>query len=167
MKTQHRFLVILFFALAWLVLLPGSHGKNLASDNREGKHVDKSMFILYVADQGKSRAFYQNVLGRAPVLDVPGMTEFRLSENASLGLMPEEGMAKLLGDAVPHPAKGSGIPRCELYLFVADPNASYQRLVTAGGKGISPPEKRPWGDLVAYGTDLDGHVLAFAKKANS
>ncbi len=36
--------------------------------------MDKAMLILYVADQGRSRAFYQAILGIAPSLDVTGMT---------------------------------------------------------------------------------------------
>lgn len=35
-------------------------------------------FILYVADQARSTAFYSTLLNRAPTLNVPGMTEFEL-----------------------------------------------------------------------------------------
>lgn len=35
-------------------------------------------FILYVADQARSRDFYRTVLATEPTLDVPGMTEFDL-----------------------------------------------------------------------------------------
>ncbi len=98
--------------------------------------MDKAFFILYVTDQERSRAFYEAVLGARPILDVPGMTEFRLTESSSLGLMPEEGIARLLGDGIPHPQTGSGIPRCELYLLVADPAESYHRFLAGGGKGV-------------------------------
>lgn len=127
--------------------------------------VTKSMFVLYVADQGKSRTFYEKVLSAKPVLDVPGMTEFRLSDTASIGLMPETGAKALLGDAVPAPETGRKIPRCEIYLKVDDPAGAYKRLIEAGGIGVSPPEKRPWGDIAAYGADPDGNILAFAKPA--
>jgi catechol 2,3-dioxygenase-like lactoylglutathione lyase family enzyme len=53
------------------------------------KNPVKIMTILYVADQKRSRDFYRNILGIEPSLDVPGMTEFPLTDNASLGLMPE------------------------------------------------------------------------------
>jgi len=39
-------------------------------------------FILYVKDQARSREFYAIVLGMAPRLDVPGMTEFGLAAYA-------------------------------------------------------------------------------------
>ncbi len=46
-------------------------------------------FILYVRDQAASARFYGSVLEQEPTLDVPGMTEFRLSAESVLGLMPE------------------------------------------------------------------------------
>jgi len=45
-------------------------------------------FILYVQDQARSMEFYSGVLQMAPVLDVPGMTQFELPGGALLGLMP-------------------------------------------------------------------------------
>lgn len=126
--------------------------------------MKKSLFIVYVQDQARSRAFYETILGTKPVLDVPGMTEFALTSSSSLGIMPEEGIARLLGDGVPHPRTGNGIPRCELYLFVSDPAEHYDRLRKAGGKAISPPEPQSWGDLAAYGADPDGHVVAIARR---
>lgn len=123
-----------------------------------------AMFIFYVADQQRSRDFYRQVLGREPALDVPGMTEFKLTETASLGLMPEDGIARILGEAVPHPRDGSGVPRAELYLPVDDPAERLAALVAAGGREVSPAAARAWGDLVAYGSDPDGHVIAFARK---
>ncbi len=126
-----------------------------------------AMFILYVEDQQASRDFYQSVLGVAPALDVPGMTEFKLTDSSMLGLMPNEGIKRLPGDSLPDPAPGTGIPRCELYIPVEDPQAVHDAAVAGGGTSLSQPEPRPWGDTVAYALDLDGHVLAFAKKCDS
>ena len=136
---------------------------NLRRHKSEEPPMKKSLFIIYVQDQSRSRAFYETILGAKPVLDVPGMTEFALTSSSSLGIMPEEGIARLLGDDIPHPQTGNGIPRCELYLFVPDPGDYLVRLAKAGGKPISPARPRPWGDLAAYGTDPDGHVVAFAR----
>ena len=77
-------------------------------------------FILYVADQTRSTAFYTTLLGNAPTLDVPGMTEFSLSDGCKLGLMPESGIARIISGPLRHPSEGNGIPRCELYLLVDD-----------------------------------------------
>jgi uncharacterized glyoxalase superfamily protein PhnB len=120
------------------------------------------MIILYVADQERSAAFYKDLLQKDPILNVPGMTEFQLDQHLILGLMPEKGIAKLLGNHVPHPETGSGIPRCELYLFVEDAAAALEHAVGIGAKEISKAEKRSWGDTVAYCADPDGHIIAFA-----
>jgi hypothetical protein len=121
-------------------------------------------FILYVSSQEESRNFYKVLLNKEPSLDVPGMTEFLLEENCKLGLMPNDGIAKILGDKIPHPSGGTGIPRCELYLYFENPVEVFQRAVTAGAKEISPMEKRTWGDTVGYLADTNGHIIAIAQK---
>jgi predicted enzyme related to lactoylglutathione lyase len=124
----------------------------------------KDMIILYVADQQRSRDFYKTVLNKEPLLDVPGMTEFELNDRTILGLMPEKGIENILGDKVPSPSSGNGIPRCELYLSVPDVQKAFDALVKNGGKIISPPEMRNWGHFAAYGSDPDGHIVAFAQE---
>jgi len=124
--------------------------------------TEAAHLILFVADQARATQFYAAALGVAPRLDVPGMTEFDLPGGAVLGLMPEDGVHRLLGDRVPHPADARGVPRCELYLVVADPAAAHARALTAGAAELSPLGPRDWGHVVAYSRDPDGHVLAVA-----
>ncbi|MCE9620043.1 MAG: VOC family protein [Planctomycetes bacterium] len=121
-----------------------------------------SHFILYVADQERSTAFYAKVLGLKPRLHVPGMTEFELPGGGILGLMPEMGIRNLLGTAVPDPSAANGIPRAELYLVLPLPGEHHARAIDAGAKELSPLLKRSWGHVAAYSLDLDGHVLVFA-----
>ncbi|MCC6852984.1 MAG: hypothetical protein IT502_11810 [Rubrivivax sp.] len=121
-----------------------------------------SHFVLYVADQARSRDFFVAVLQQAPQLDVPGMTEFALAGGGVLGLMPEQGIRALLGERLPDPAQARGTPRAELYLVVADPDAHHRRALAAGAAELSPPALRRWGHRAAYSLDPDGHVLAFA-----
>lgn len=124
--------------------------------------MKKAHFILYVADQARSRDFYEAVLDCRPLLDVPGMTEFELTGGSSLGLMPEKGIMRLLGETLPDPRGASGVPRSELYILVGDPESYHNRAVTAGAVEISPIEERDWGDRAGYVLDPDGHVVAFA-----
>lgn len=121
-------------------------------------------FILYVKDQEASKEFYKKVFEDAPDLHVPGMTEFMLAPNVKLGLMPESGIQKLLNNKVPVPASGNGIPRCELYLYVENPEQYLTRALNSGATAISECLPRDWGDIAGYCADIDGHVLAFAKK---
>lgn len=121
--------------------------------------------ILYVSNQKVSCEFYRKLLRREPVLDVPGMTEFTLSPHCKLGLMPNSGIAKILAGKTPHPSDGNGIPRCELYLHIRDIQREYNHALESGAKLISPIANRDWGDMVCYFSDPDGHILAFAQKA--
>jgi catechol 2,3-dioxygenase-like lactoylglutathione lyase family enzyme len=126
--------------------------------------------ILYVSDQTRARAFYAAALASTPVLDVPGMTEFRLREGVVLGLMPESGIRRLLGASLPPPptpASVSAALRAELYLVVDDPAACHARAVAAGARELDPLSVRDWGHEVAYSLDPDGHVLAFARAASA
>jgi uncharacterized glyoxalase superfamily protein PhnB len=118
--------------------------------------------ILYVKDQKRSTDFYRAVLQLEPKLDVPGMTEFQLSDAHTLGLMPEAGIKRLLSDKLPDPSQGSGIPRAELYIRVQDPEVLFERALAAGAKLLSSLEVRPWGDRAGYVLDPDSHVLALA-----
>lgn len=121
--------------------------------------------IFYVADQAKAASFYSHVLGATPVLDVTGMTEFAISEEAVLGLMPESGIRRLLGDRLPGFHGSPVTARAELYLVVEDPGACHSRALEAGARELSGLELRDWGDHVAYSIDPDGYVLAFASRA--
>ncbi len=119
-------------------------------------------FIFYVDDQASATVFYSSVLDASPSLEVPGMTQFNLPGGSTLGLMPSEGIKRLLGERLPDPNTAAGIPRAELYLIVEDPRTYHQRAIEAGGLELSPVEPRDWGDIAGYCLDPDGHVLAFA-----
>lgn len=124
------------------------------------------ILILYVKNQEDSRSFYEKLFGFKPTLDVSGMTEFQLVNNVLLGLMPEDGIVRILKNRIQNPKEAKGVPRSEIYLFVDDPDEYYSRAINAGGTGISKTELRSWGDYVAYCADIDGHILAFARKAD-
>jgi len=121
-------------------------------------------FILYVSNQEKSRDFYQILLQQKPSLDVSGMTEFTLNDFVKIGLMPNDGIAKIITPKLPHPTSGIGIPRCELYLQVDNIETIFEEAKQAGAIEISPITLRDWGDYVGYISDFDGHVIALATK---
>jgi len=120
--------------------------------------------ILYVNDQEISCEFYQKLFRKQPDLNVPGMTEFIITDNCKIGLMPNKSIAKLLGNHTPHPDNGNGIPRCELYFYVENIELEYENAINCDAKLISPISKRDWGDKVCYFSDTDGHIIAFAEK---
>lgn len=120
--------------------------------------------ILYVDNQQISTDFYTKLLQTQPVLNVPGMTEFCLAANLKLGLMPNNGIATILKNKTPHPNTGTGIPRCELYLYVQNLEQWCTNAKNIGAVLISDIEKRNWGDTACYFADTDGHIIAFATK---
>ena len=126
-------------------------------------HIQFIHTILYVNDQQLSTEFYSKIFRQNPELNVPGMTEFQLAENFKLGLMPNNGIAKILAHKTPHPESGNGIPRCELYLYVEDIELEFTNAVNTGAKLISAIQHRNWGDKACYFADPDGHIIAFAQ----
>ncbi len=124
--------------------------------------MNRTLFVLYVADQARSREFYAAVLGTEPTLDVPGMTEFALADGAALGLMPEAGIMGLLEGRLRDFSESRGASKCELYLVLMDAAAAHARALAAGARELSPLGERGWGQQVAYCSDPDGHVLALA-----
>ncbi len=127
-------------------------------------HLKIVQIILYVKDQEVSSKFYQNIFRRSPDLHVAGMTEFIIAANCKIGIMPNKGIVKILGDKTPHPDNGNGIPRCELYFYVDNIQHEFENAVKIGAKLISPIIDRDWGDKVCYFSDPDGHIIAFAEK---
>jgi len=124
--------------------------------------VQRIHFILYVRDQELSTRFYSQALAIEPSLNVPGMTEFTLPGNSILGLMPEAGVRKLLGAALPDPGAARGTARSEIYLVVEDPGSYHRRALEAGARELSSLSARDWGHHAAYSLDPDSHVVAFA-----
>ena len=128
------------------------------------KHINLIETILYVSDQQASAVFYAKLFRQNPDLNVPGMTEFKLSESCKLGLMPNKGIAKILSDKMPHPDQGNGIPRCELYFYVENIELEFENAIEIGAKLISEIKDLDWGVKVCYFADMDGHIIAFAQK---
>lgn len=123
--------------------------------------------ILFVRDQDRSTRFYAEVLVREPRMQVDGMTEFDLADGAVLGLMPESGIRRLLGSALPAAAPAGAGPRSELYVEVDEPELHLDRAVAAGAELVSPCSDRDWGATAGYCLDPDGHLLAFASTLSS
>lgn len=125
----------------------------------------KIHFILYVQDQETSRVFYEHILNCAPTLHVPGMTEFTIADGTVIGLMPEQGVARLL-NLDPTEVAGASI-RGEIHLVIQSPEAYFQRALAAGARQLSPLALRDWGDQAAYCLDPNGYIIAFASQAST
>lgn len=65
---------------------------------------------------------------------------------------------------MPDPRSVSPVATTELYFYADDLDAMTARASAAGATLLSRAADRPWGDRVAYVTDPDGFVIAFAKR---
>lgn len=127
-------------------------------------NIKSVQIIFYCKNQTKSKEFYSKLFRQKPILDVPGMTEFRMFDNLKLGLMPEDGIAKIISPKMPHPAKGTGIPRCELYIHTENIEFDLENAINSGAIIVDKLKNRDWGDRVVYLADFDGNIIAIAEE---
>ena len=120
----------------------------------------KTHFIHYVRDQEASLEFFQSVWGHQPTLDVPGMTEFTVTEKTVIGLMPKRDVVRLLDLDIAEVSRSS--IRGEIYSVVLSPGSYHQRVLAAGAKELSALAPRSWGDQMAVWnpTDMSLPLLA-------
>ena len=118
--------------------------------------------ILYVKDVSVSLAFYEEAVGlsRRFFHDDNGKAYGELETGATrLGFASLELVKTTLkGDFVAaSPDKApSGM---EIAFTTADVAGLYARAVKAGAVAVSEPAAKPWGQIVGYVRDLDGHLV--------
>lgn len=125
--------------------------------------IKKTHTIFYVDNQDASTDFYSKLLDQKPTLHAPGMTEFSLTNNSIFGLMPANGIKKLLNDKIEQPNKINNQPRAELYLIVDNIDEYINRAKKMNVKLLDELKERDWGHHVIYYEDLDGYIIAFAE----
>lgn len=128
--------------------------------------INKIHNILYVSDQQASTDFYSRLLQKQPDLNVPGMTEFYLSENCVLGLMPYTGIEKILGSKSQVLRGNSGSVKSEIYIVVDELKSIYERAKTLDVCILNDLAERDWGHRAFYFSDKDGNLIAFAEIIN-
>ncbi len=111
--------------------------------------------IVNCADLGRTRAWYENVLGgelayRFPDDGEPQYLTLRIGAG-TIGL--GNGTAPSLYGQSPLPATGHAVDLC---VYVPDLDA----VVTAAGDAVvTPPGDMPWGERVAYLRDPEGTMI--------
>lgn len=120
-----------------------------------------SQITLGVADLGRARKFYES-LGWSAVSNnqYDGIVYFQMNGMA-LTLYP---ISELLRD---QDAEGRSIAPGGITLGYnvrekADVEKTYQAFLKAGGTSIKKPEEMPWGSVVCYVSDPDGHPWEIA-----
>jgi lactoylglutathione lyase len=115
--------------------------------------------ILFVADLGRSVAFYRDVVGLPFRLQGDGYVEFA-TQGARFGLYDRNRLDELTGQDSTTPGRPGG----EVVFLVADVGAEAERLRAAGATLLKGPVDRAWGHRTLHVEDPDGFVVELAEE---
>jgi catechol 2,3-dioxygenase-like lactoylglutathione lyase family enzyme len=118
---------------------------------------DGYLNVLFVADLGRARDFYANVMGLECANSEEGVDSYFTIGADGLLLIAGETADDLLspGDVDHGPSRGG---RFVMATAVDDVDAAYEELRAKGARFIRAPEDRPWGLRCAHFKDPDGNV---------
>ena len=116
--------------------------------------------ILYVPDVGRSLDFYESAFGlKRRSLHESGMYGELETGSTTLSFAAEP----LAQSNIPggfQPASLTRQPAAyEVGFTTSDVPAAYERALAAGALAVAAPKPKPWGQVVAYVRDLDGHLV--------
>jgi predicted enzyme related to lactoylglutathione lyase len=103
---------------------------------------------------GAMDAFYVDVLELTPRTRRPGFVNFELGDQR-LTIAVHDGVTGAARDPL----------RIMVNLAVDDAFAVHDRLVSRGVVFLRPPEREPWGGVIASLTDPDGNILQLLQPA--
>jgi lactoylglutathione lyase len=116
--------------------------------------------ILYVRDVSRSLAFYESAFGlRRRSLHESGMYGELETGGITLAFAAEQ----LPQSNIPGGFQPADLARqpaaSEIAFATADISAAYERALAAGATAVAEPKAKPWGQVVAYVRDVDGHLV--------
>jgi uncharacterized glyoxalase superfamily protein PhnB len=124
--------------------------------------VSLGYVILYVKDVSASLAFYEKAFGlsRRFFQDDAGKAYGELETGATRLAFSSLALAKEILKKDPVTASPTSTPLASEIAFVTpEVQAAYVRALTAGATAYAEPRQKPWGQLVAYVRDIDGHMV--------
>jgi lactoylglutathione lyase len=116
--------------------------------------------ILYVPDVSRSLDFYGSAFGlKRRSLHESGMYGELETGSITLSFAAEP----LAQSNIPGGFQPASLTRqpaaSEVAFATADVPAAYERALAAGALAVAAPMSKPWGQVVAYVRDLDGHLV--------
>lgn len=115
--------------------------------------------IIYVADVLATVDFHERAFGLKRRFVHESNLYAELDTGETVLAFAGEPMAEINGLAIRPNRAGDIASGFEIALVTDDPQAAYDRAVGAGANGVSPPTKKPWGQIVAYVRDIDGCLI--------
>jgi lactoylglutathione lyase len=116
--------------------------------------------ILYVPDVSRSLAFYESAFGlKRRSLHESGMYGELETGSVTLSFAAEP----LAQSNIPGGFQPASLTRqpaaSEIAFATANVPSAYERALAAGALAVAAPLAKPWGQLVAYVRDIDGHLV--------
>ena len=115
--------------------------------------------ILYVPDVPETIAFYERAFG----LSLRFLHESALYAEMETGAVTlafaAEEMAEMNGLAIRPMRRADTAQAVEIALICGDPQLAWDRAGGAGATPLSPPETKPWSQIVGYVRDLNGCLV--------
>lgn len=116
--------------------------------------------ILYVPDVARSLVFYETAFGFQRRFLHESGTYGELETGATTLSFAAEPLAESNLPGGFQPADLARPPAAsEIGFTTADVSAAYERALAAGARSVAAPKTKPWGQVVAYVRDLDGHLV--------
>jgi lactoylglutathione lyase len=124
--------------------------------------VSLGYVILYVKDVSAALVFYESAFGlsRRFFHDDSGKAYGELETGATrLGFASLELVRTTLKGNSVAASQDKPPSGMEIAFTTTDVAGLYARAVKAGAVGVSEPAAKPWGQIVGYVRDLDGHLV--------
>lgn len=120
---------------------------------------------LFVPDVAAALAFYEAAFGmRAKMVHESGQYA-ELEAGGTTLSFAAHGLARGVVGREYVASTRTGAPLgFEIALEPADVAAAYARAVAAGAEPVSPPETKPWGQVVAYVRDANGVLVSLVRE---
>jgi len=118
--------------------------------------------ILYVRDVAASLDFYERAFDQRRRFVHESGQYAELETGATTLAFATRELAALSVPAVSQPASDPAPPAFEVCFVSDDVGAAFSRAVEAGAAEASRPQRKPWGQEVAYVRDLDGNLVEIA-----
>jgi catechol 2,3-dioxygenase-like lactoylglutathione lyase family enzyme len=128
-----------------------------AADKHSTEHVKFGYTILYVPDVPATLKFYQDAFGLATRFLHEGGDYGELETGSTALAFSNYALMKTLGKN-PQPATASA-PVFEIALTTPDVAAALERALAAGAVQVRPVETMPWGQTIAYVSDVNGFLV--------
>lgn len=120
--------------------------------------------ILYVADVQKSVTFYEQAFGLTTRLLHDSLSYAEMdsgtdSSEHTLAFADYSFIQNMLPVDIRQNMPEASAPAFQISFRAHNVSEAYQQALTTGAAAVMPPERKPWGQEVAFVRDLDGILI--------